>query len=137
MKTKGTVLKIEGKYAIVGVKRHSACDTCRAQCGGHCDKASTVETKVLNSKGANVGDEVELYSKTSAVMGGALLVFILPLVMALIGYAIAYFLGARSIISALFSLIFFLSTFFIIWKIWGKKDKFTEIEMIRIVGDLK
>lgn len=135
MKTQGTVLKIDGDYAIVGVKRHSACDTCRAQCGGHCDKASTVETKVLNSLNAKKGDEVELFSKTSAVMGGAILVFILPIVMAFIGYAIPSLLNLKMVISALSSLVFFLMTFFVIWKIWGKKEKFTEIEMIRIIGD--
>lgn len=135
MKTKGTVLKIEGEFAIVGVKRHTACDTCRAECGGHCDKASTVETKVRNTKGAKVGDEVELYSKTSAVMGASLLVFVLPLVMALIGYAVPRLLSIGNTISAMVSLLFFLMTFFVIWKIWGKKDKFTEIEMTRIIGD--
>ena len=135
MKTQGRILKIDGDFAIVGVTRHSACDTCRAKCGGHCDKASTVETKVENTLNAKVGDTVELYSKTSAIIGASLLVFILPLVMAVIGYVFPLIFNASTLFSAILSFIFFVMTFFVIWKIWGKKDKFTDIEMIRIIGD--
>ena len=135
MKTQGIILKTDGEFAVIGVKRHSACDTCRAECGGHCDKASVVETKVKNTLGAKVGDTVEIYSKTSSVILASLLVFVLPLIMAIMGYIIPMMLDAKTIISALFSFIFFLFTFFVLWRIWGKKDKFTDIEMIRIIGD--
>jgi positive regulator of sigma E activity len=131
MESKGVVLRIEGDLAVVGVKRLSACDSCRAKCGGHCDKAQTVEAKVKNSLNAKCGDSVVLHTKTSTVMGYALAVFILPIILAVIGYLLPTLFNFKnlSIISAIF---FFFLSFFIIFLIWGKKDASEKITMIRI-----
>ena len=133
MKTRGTVLRVDKDYAIVGVKRHTACDTCRADCGGHCDKASTVETKVKNTLSAKIGDEVELFTETARVMRLALLVFVLPLITAALGYLIPYLCGLEASVSAVTTVIFFLATFFFIWIFWRRKDRYEKIEMTRIL----
>lgn len=133
MLSEGTVLKTEGEYATIGVKRHTACDSCRAQCGGHCDKASTVETIVKNTLGAKVGDKVTLYSRTSMVMGFAMTVFMLPLVMAALGYAIPYLLGGTVGINAAIAVASFLLTYVIIWLVYGKRKSYDTIEMHEIV----
>ncbi len=132
MKSKGTVLRLDGDYAIVGVKRHTACDTCRAECGGHCDKAATVETKVKNILNAKVGDRVVLYTETSAVLGFASVVFLLPLILALIGYLVPLFLNLNSKISIILSVLFFFLSFLIVYLVWGKKEVNEKIVMSEI-----
>ncbi len=133
MLSEGFVLKVDGEFATVGVKRHTACDTCRANCGGHCDKASTVETVVRNTLGAKQGDRVRLYSRTSTVMGFAVIVFILPLIAAIAGYIIPQLLGATVTVNAIVSAAFFLLTYVVIWRIYGKKNSYETIEMYEIL----
>lgn len=132
MKSKGTVLKLDGEYAIVGVKRHTACDTCRAKCGGHCDKAETVETKVKNTLNAKCGDNVILYTETSAVLGFASAVFLLPLLLVLLGYLIPYVFNLSGKISIISSVFFFFLSFFIVYLVWGKKEVNEKIIMLEI-----
>ncbi len=132
MKSKGTVLKIEGDFAIVGVKQHSACDTCRAKCGGHCDKATTVETKVRNTLKVKVGDEVVLFTKTSTVLTYSFAVFVMPLILAFLGYVVPYFLNFSKAVSAVCAVILFLLSFVIIRLIWGKREGYEKIEMLEI-----
>lgn len=133
MLSEGFVLKTDGEFATVGVKRQTACDTCRAQCGGHCDKASTVETVVKNTLGAKVGDRVRLYSRTSTVMGYAMTVFVLPLVMAAIGYAIPYFLDGKVWLNATIAVLAFVLTYVLIWLKYGKKKSYETIELYEIL----
>ena len=135
MKSEGVVIRLEKGFAIVGVKRLSACDTCRAKCGGHCDKASTVETKVKNDLDAKIGDTVILSTDTKKVLLYAFLVFLLPIISAITGYVIARELSESTLISCLLTLLFFLLTFFVIWLIWGRKDTNKNIKMIEIKGD--
>lgn len=134
MLSEGFVLKIEGEYATVGVKRQTACDTCRANCGGHCDKASTIETVVKNTLDAKVGDRVILYSKTSTVMGFAITVFLLPLLSAIVGYALSYMLGGTVAINAVVTVLAFVLTYFIIWLVHRNRKSYDTIKMHEIVG---
>ncbi len=135
MKSEGVVLRLIEGYAIVGVKRLSACDTCRAKCGGHCDKASTVETKVKNTLDARVGDTVVLSTDSKKVLLYAFSVFLLPIILAFIGYFTANALFESAVFSVLSALTFFVLTFFVIWLIWGRKDTNTNITMTEIKGD--
>lgn len=135
MKSEGVVIRLEGDFAIVGVKRLSACDTCRAKCGGHCDKASTVETKVTNRLGAKVGDLVVLFTDTGKVLLYAFLVFLLPIILSFSGYFVVYSVSQNVPVSATCGVILFALTFFVIWLIWGKKDTNENIKMIEIKGD--
>ncbi len=134
MLSEGIVLKTDGEFATVGVKRQTACDTCRAQCGGHCDKASTVETVVKNTLGAKVGDRVRLYSGTSRVLLYAALVFILPLITAALGYLIPYLLGGTTGVNSAAAVIAFILTFVIIWLVFGKKKSYEAITMYDIIA---
>ena len=134
MESKGVVLKIEGDFAVIGVKRLSACDTCRAKCGGHCDKGETLEARVKNTLHAKCGDNVVLHTETSTVMGYALAVFLLPIALAIIGYIIPTLLDLKNL-SIISAGIFFLLSFLIIYLIWGKKDPSEKIVMVRIEDD--
>lgn len=133
MLSEGYVLKIEGDVAIVGVKRHSACDTCRAKCGGHCDKAETVETAVKNTLNAKVGDRVRLYSATSTVMGFAATVFLLPLIMAGVGFAVPYLLGGTTAVNSAVSVAAFFLSYLGIWLKHRNKKSWETIKMQEIL----
>ena len=133
MLSEGFVLKVEGEFAVVGVKRHTACDSCRAQCGGHCDKASTVETVVKNTLGAKVGDRVRLYSGTATAMGFAATVFLLPLIMAGIGFAIPHLLGGTTAVNASLSVAAFLLSYLGIWLKYRNKKSWETIKMQEIL----
>lgn len=133
MVNEGIVLKLNGEFATVGVKQLSACDTCRAQCSGHCDKATTIETVVKNTIGAKVGDRVELYSKTSTIMTFAIEVFVMPLVLAILGYLIPYFLNASATSSTIYAIAGFLLSFVLLKVLHGKKKSFDTIIMKRII----
>lgn len=135
MYSEGIVLKVEGDLATIGVKRHTACDTCRAQCGGHCDKASTVETLVKNTLNAKVGDKVRLYSRTTTVLGFASLVFVLPIIITALGYAIAYLSGASTTTSGIIALLSFVITYLAIWLKYKNKKSYDTIKMYEILED--
>ena len=86
----GIVSKVENGIATVLIKTQNACDVCRAECGGHCDKARLEAIEVDNVLNAKVGDKVQIYSETKLVMTYAILVFVLPIAAA-IGTALALF----------------------------------------------
>ena len=132
MLSEGFVLKTDGEFATVGVKRQTACDSCRAKCGGHCDKAETVETVVRNTLNAKVGDRVILYSDTATVMTFAAIVFVLPLIMAGVGFAVPYLLGGKAWLNAVISVLAFVATYGIIWLKYRNKKSYDTIKMKEI-----
>ena len=62
-------------------------------------------------------------------------VFLLPIILAFIGYFTANALFESAVFSVLSALTFFVLTFFVIWLIWGRKDTNTNITMTEIKGD--
>ena len=90
MTKEGIVSRVENGFATVLVKTHNACDACRAECGGHCDKAKLEKVTVENTLGAKLGDRVVLYSDTKTVMLWALLVFVVPIIISFAAVLLAY-----------------------------------------------
>ena len=70
-------------------------------CGGNCGSCescifqSELKTLARNTIGARIGQKVVIESKSSKIYGAALLVYIMPLVLFIAAYALAYSLGAR------------------------------------------
>lgn len=86
MTQEATVSEIlEDGYAMVSVKRQSACGGNCKSCGA-CMYSRTLVVKAKNSVCADVGDEVVIKSKSSDVLGLAALVYLLPLVTLFAGY---------------------------------------------------
>lgn len=91
----GRVLSVEKDYAIVEIIRESACSSChnKDSCGASvmagCAKKERVEVKALNSVNAEPGQLVELSSDSAKTLGIAFCVFVLPLILAMLGYYIA------------------------------------------------
>ncbi len=93
MNTFATVKSINGKYAVVETERRSACDGCHKNADGEgCAMCKVfggnakVEARARNLAGAAVGDKVEIESSSARMLGYAALVFILPLVLAVVAY---------------------------------------------------
>ena len=69
-------------------------------CGGNCGNCescifqSQLKTMAKNGISASPGQRVLIESKSSNVFGAALLVYIMPLLFFLVGFALAYSLGA-------------------------------------------
>ena len=97
MRCRATVLKTEGNIAEIEVRRATMCEGCEKSggCGGHCDISGIVATggkmtaKAYNKIGAAVGDTVEVETVSSRVLAYAALVFVLPLVIGGMFFAIA------------------------------------------------
>ncbi len=107
----GIVESIDNKAstAKVRVKRQTSCGGNCAACAA-CDVADTIAV-AQNPCGAGVGDIVELSLQSGKVLFAAFLVYILPLVVAIIGYAVFEWAGA-----AAFFLLSFVGLYF------GKKS---------------
>lgn len=98
MKTKAKVISLDGDFALVETERMSACEGChKAEEGKGCSVCSLMgasdrklQAKANNRVGARVGDVVWIESATSRMMLYAVMVFLLPLVMAGVGLLIAF-----------------------------------------------
>ncbi len=96
MQTKATVLAVEGKYATVMAERNSACEGCHKAAGDKgCSVCSLlggerkISARAYNPIGAVVGDTVTIESKTGRMLWYAALVFLFPILLALLGGGIA------------------------------------------------
>ena len=91
MTQQGTIKKLlPGGRAEVEVTRRSACGHDCAKCGG-CGglETQTLYVTARNHTDAGIGDRVLIEGETGRVLGLAALVYMLPLVLFFIGYAIA------------------------------------------------
>ena len=95
MQTKAVVVAVDGAFATVETERKSACDGCHKAEEGGCSVCSLmggdrkIATKARNTAQAKIGDVVIIESQSSRMLGYGLLVFILPIVVALLGWGIA------------------------------------------------
>ena len=107
MQTKAVVIAVDGAFATVETERKSACDGCHKAEEGGCSVCSLmgadrkIATKALNTAKAKVGDIVTIESQTSRMLGYGLLVFVLPIVLALIAWGIASAFTANIAIQAI------------------------------------
>jgi len=93
MTQEATVNKLlSNGYAQVTVARGTAC-------GGNCDNCEAcvyqqeVAVVAKNEIEAKVGDRVLIDCKSSKIYGAVMLVYVLPLILMLAGYAVGYALG--------------------------------------------
>lgn len=111
---KGKVISLDGEYAVVEVMRTSACAGCSKQEGCIACKKKT-RTRAYNSAGAKAGDTVTLESASGTVLLYALVVFVLPLVLAIGGYLAAALFTGKQTLQILVSACIFVLTYVIIY----------------------
>ncbi len=103
------VEKIENGYVVVSSVRSNACGDNCSMCG-LCDNQK-VYTKANSSLPVAVGDMVKIQTKTSSVLLGLSLVFLLPIFLPLVAYYLfcqinTYFGIVASILSLILCLLF-------------------------------
>ncbi len=88
-----TVVALAGQgRAKIKVKRQSACGHDCETCGGGCGSLAVMPTIIVeaeNLAGAKTGDIVTVASSSKKILGIALLVYMVPLVLFLVGYGVA------------------------------------------------
>ena len=90
MTQQGTIKKLlPGGMAEIEVTRRSACGHDCAKCGG-CGglETQTLYVTARNKAEANVGERVLIEGETGQVLGLAMLVYVLPIVLFFVGYAL-------------------------------------------------
>ena len=100
MTQQGTIKKLlPGGMAEIEVTRRSACGHDCAKCGG-CGglETQTLYVTARNRAKADVGERVLIEGETGQVLGLAMLVYVLPIVLFFVGYALGsvLFTGAAA-----------------------------------------
>ncbi|MBQ4562408.1 MAG: SoxR reducing system RseC family protein [Clostridia bacterium] len=117
---KGKVISLDGEYAVVEVMRTSGCVGCSKQEGCIACKKK-ISTLAYNRVGAAVGDNVTLESESKTVLFYALVVFVLPLVLAIGGYIASSLLFSAQFVQILVSACIFVLTYVIIYFILDRR----------------
>ena len=84
---------LPNQMAEVAVARTTACGGSCASCES-CIFQGEIKTVARNLIDARPGQKVVIASKSSSVFGAAALVYVMPIVLFILGYALAYLLGA-------------------------------------------
>lgn len=130
----GQVVELQGKNAIVRVRRASSCGENCAMCSGECQPTSTT-MKAINGLNAKVGDMVKVEMSSGSFVLLAFIGYILPILIAIAAYAIARRVFSDSLIadiSAVAALILTLVVFFVVDKLPKKSTRFSS-RIIRIL----
>ena len=130
----GQVVELQGKSAIVRVRRTSACGENCASCGGGCTPTSTT-LKAVNGLNAKIGDMVKVEMSSGAFVLLAFIGYILPILIAIGAYIVAQKLSSDTLvadISAVVALVLTLVAFFVLDKLPKKSTRFSS-RIIRIL----
>lgn len=87
---------LNADYAEVSVPRKSACGHDCEECAGCGVTGAAVRARALNPIGAQPGQKVVVESSTQKMLGIVVLVYATPVVLFLLGYLAAFFLGAAA-----------------------------------------
>ncbi len=130
----GQVVELQGKHALVRVRRASACGENCSSCAGGCKPTSST-LKAVNGLDAKVGDMVKVEMNPGAYVLLAFVGYILPIVVAVAAYLLANHLTTDTLvadISAVAALVLTFVVFYFVDKIPKKSTRFTS-RIIRIL----
>ena len=97
MRQRGTIEQLEGAYALVSVRRESACSGDCHKCAGCGAVSQTLTVKAENLIGAKKGERVYIESSGAVVLWAAMLVYLLPVLSFLSGYALGSLWGRETL----------------------------------------
>ncbi len=142
MLTTAKVVKTEGVCAIVEVQRKSACEGCHKMTSGEgCGVCSLMGSdrqftaRAENRVGAEVGDVVEVSSPTGRVLFYSALVFLLPVVVGILLYAVSGAFFEKELYRYVLLVGGFVACFFGVW-LYSRLvlSKRCDVEIVRICG---
>lgn len=126
---------LPNNMAEVAVTRSTACG---GNCGSceSCIFQSELKTSARNLAGARPGQKVIIESKSSSIYKAAMLVYVVPIVLVVLGYVLAYVLGASEglcIASAFLGLIIGAVIVVLSQKLKKNKDDIT-FDIVQLAG---
>lgn len=89
----GTVIRLEGGYAVIRMKSEGSCGKCGVAAAGLCTGAITKVLTVRNSRQARVGDLVKIGLVKRVHYTGYVLAYVIPSLALILGAAAGDFLG--------------------------------------------
>ena len=98
---------IDRRTAEVEVERGTACGGTCSSCEA-CVFQNTIRTTAYNRVSALPGQRVVIESRTSQVLGAAALLYIIPVILLFVGYAVGAAMGLAEGGCILFSCLFFI-----------------------------
>lgn len=133
MTNEGVVIKLlPNSMAEVAVARSTACGGNCGNCEA-CAFQNTLKTVAANKIGAVPGQRVVVETSSSVIFGAAALVYIMPLIFFVAGYALADFMGASEGISVIASfLALALSGIILVVSQRRKKNKSIKFDIVGI-----
>ncbi len=99
MRQKATVEQLEGAYALVSVRRESACSGDCHTCAGCGAVTQTLQVRAENLIGAKKGERVYIESSGAVVLWAAVLVYLLPVLSFLLGYGLGSLWGREGLVA--------------------------------------
>ena len=90
MEETGTVVGVEGRIARIRLLRQATCNKC-GMCG--IGQHPEIVVEVPNTAGAGPGDAVRLAIESGSVLRAAVVVYVIPLLVAILGYLAVSFLA--------------------------------------------
>lgn len=110
MEIVGTVISVDKNLATISVRRTSACGENCANCKSVC-QGTEVQTTAENKAGARAGDVVKVESNSKDVLRAAVILYILPVLAAIVAAVISYANEMSDIFVVLLSAISFFASF--------------------------
>lgn len=135
MTNEGIVTRLlPNSMAEVAVTRSTACGGNCGSCEA-CQFQNELKTVAKNTVNARPGQKVTVETSSKVIFGAAMLVYIMPLVLFVLGYIISSMFGASEGICVLVSFIFLVFSAFILVlsQRKKKKQKAIEFEIIEIL----
>ncbi len=142
MKTWAVVVSCTDDIAVVEVERSSACEGCHKAADGEGCTVCTLmggnrkfTARAYNAVRAKVGDRVAVESRTWRVLSYAALVFLLPIVLALVFWGIATLFAEKEAWQLCFALLGFSASFAgLFWYSKSLQKKRPDLEITQIVN---
>lgn len=124
MEEQGRVVEVHGQLAKVALQAESACWSCGAKKFCAAGGGALRHLDVENTRGAQVGDTVQIEVRPTGVVMAALSVFVWPIVLLLVGYGIGSSLGGTEgmgIAGALLGLVLGMASLRLVERRWGER----------------
>jgi len=140
LREEGRVINLKGDLATVEIERKSACGTCRACALG---TGNTMITEAENPLGAKIGQRVRVEISSRAILRGAFLIYIFPLLALILGMVLGItitnrvgFKESSQTVGLVLGLVFLVLSFVLIWRYNKRiKDKSAyRSKIIQIIG---
>ncbi len=123
---------LENGYAMVSIKRGTACGGVCESCGGTCSYRNTLSVKAKNSACATVGDNVTIESSSAQVIGKAAAVYLLPLLAFFLGYFAASLFNASETVEIIVSIVSFFAGVTAVVAVNRRRSRPVDVEIIGI-----